>query len=609
MFFGKCILAVGLLAIVSVASARVVRPTVLVPERSADDSLTARTEARNQRLYDSIQSKTSRRTVPRLLYGMLFRHPNRDTTASGRVTDENRLFEPYAGKIIDDIDIQRQQIFDPGGSWLQRAATKTHALTRERVIRRDLLFRPGEPLDPELIVRTKQLLRERKYLSDVEIDIIPDSIDTTRVNLRIRTRDSWTITVDGGLHSEGRTMIGLYDANILGTGNTLKVETNFSRKDFSYGGNMVEYEIPNVLGTFYTAELAAGRDFYNSTFDAKLRKEFLRPTDYEVGITYNDLKFKQYMIEQDTSMLVKVRNFNVWGGYSHLVPSLASSIYVTSHFNHRRYSRRPDDVTACHHPALHDDDMLLFGAGFYREKFLTANMIYGFGRNEYLATGYKAEIVGGYSWGEFNDNFYLGANYRIGRFTRIGYIMGGAALGSYIDRTGKNWNRSAVDLDLRWFSHLFMWRRSRIRQFLMLNYTQGWGRGTGNNESIRFTRSDGLQALKEYVIGTNRLVINTESVLFTPWQPLGFRIALFGFADCGLIGYSPDIFRNDFFASLGVGVRMKNERLIFSTIQIRLGVAFGKDGVVGSEYFRLSNYTRLTQYRYRPTRPEPIEFQ
>lgn len=609
MFFEKCILVVGLLLSVSVATARVVRPAVHVPERFVEDSIAARAEARNQRLYDSIRSKSSRRAVPRLLYGMLFRRPDRDTTASGRVTDENRLLEPYAGKTIGSIDIERRPIYDPGGNRLQRAANKTHVLTRERVVRRDLLFRPGEPLDPELVVRNKQLLRERPYISEVEIDVVPDPLDTTRVDLRIRTRDSWTITADGALHSEGRTMFGLYDADILGTGNTLKIKTNFNRRDFSYGGNMVEYEIPNVLGTFFTAELAGGRDFYNSTLALNLHKEFLRPTDYEAGVSYNKLKFKQYMIEEDSSRLIQAANVDLWGGYSHLLPSLAASLYVTSHYNHRRFYIRPDGVTGRNHPALHDDDLLLLGAGLYREKFLTANMIYGFGRDEYLATGYKAEVVGGYSWGEFSDNFYVGANYRIGGFTGIGYIMGGAALGSYIDRGSRHWNRSAVDVDLRWFSQLFIWRRSRIRQFLMLNYTQGWRRGTGNDESVTFTRADGLQGLKEHVIGTNRLVVNTESVLFTPWQPLGFRIALFGFVDFGLLGYSPDIFKNDFFTTLGVGVRMKNERLIFSTIQLRLGVALGKNGLVGCDYFRLSNYTRMTQYRYTPTRPETVGFQ
>ena len=217
-----------------------------------------------------------------MLYGMLFRHPNRDTTARGRVTDETRMLRPYAGKTIGDIDIERRPIYDPGGNWLRRTANKTHVLTRERVVRRDLFFRPGDPLD------------------------------TTRVDLRIRTRDSWTITADGALHSEGRTMFGLYDADILGTGNTLKIKTNFSRRDFSYGGNTVEYEIPNVLGTFFTAELAGGRDFYNSTLALNLHKEFLRPTDYEAGASYNKLKFKQYMIEEDSSRLIQAATFDLW---------------------------------------------------------------------------------------------------------------------------------------------------------------------------------------------------------------------------------------------------------------------------------------------------------
>ena len=299
--------------------------------------------------------------------------------------------------------------------------------------------------------------------------------------------------------------------------------------------------------------------------------------------------------------------FHVGANATLLDGEIKSSVYLSGRYNYRRVSRRPL-VAPDYNPALHDQDALLVGGGLYREKFYTANMIYGFGTREYLATGYKAEVTTGYSWGEFNDALYLGASYETGGFRRLGYIMGGFTLGSYIDLENGMWQRSAVDVDLRWFSNLFLFKRSRIRQFLAFNYTQGWNRATGSDESIRFTRTDGLQALKEYIIGTNRMILNTETVVFTPYQPLGFRIAVFGFADFGLIGYSPNIFKNDFFTSFGLGVRLRNERLVFNTIQIRLGVAFGKRGLVESEYFRLSNPTRMEQYRYRPTRPEIVEF-
>lgn len=596
-------------AVLPLVRAAAARPDAYHPDRIPQDSLAKISEQRNQRLYDSIRLKSSRHAVPRLLYGWLFVRSHTDTVQNGRVLDENRALAAYEGKTIGNIRIERQQVFRSDGNWFRRTGNKLHALTEERVIRRDLLFKPGDPFDPQLIVRTKQLLRSRRYISGVDIAVRPDTLDTTRVDLLIRTRDSWTITVDGGVYSEGRTMAALEDANILGTGNMLKVKTNFSRRDFSYGGNEVEYEIPNVLGTFFTAEFAAGRAFYNSTLDAKLSKEFLRPTDYEAGMSYSNLKFKQPMIEQDTSLLVRERNFDAWGGYSYFLSSVSSSVYLTGRYNYRRFLLRPDDVAAARHPALHNHDAALFGAGLYRERFLTTSMIYGFGSDEYLATGYKAEIVSGYSWGEFGDRVYLGMSYRTGGFRSVGYIMGGVSLGSYISPLTGKWSNSAVDVDLRWFSHLFIAGRSRVRQFLMLNYTHGWNRGTGNDESLLFTYRNGLQALKERVLGTNRAILNTETVVFTPWQPLGFRIAFFGFADLGLIGYSPNAFKNDFFASLGGGIRIKNERLIFSTIQIRLGVAFSKSGLAESEYFRLSNSTRLEQYRYRPERPEIVRFE
>ena len=624
MYVRFCIILLLLSAAASASFARVAGPGMRSPKRTVPDTVRTHTPdrftpdsarianpraaARNARLYDSIRSKTERRRVPHLLYKMLFVRPVLDTTSNGRVTDESLLLAPYAGKTIGDITIERRQVFDNGGNWLERTSNKLHYLTRDRVIRRDLLFGPGDRFDPQLVVRNKQLLRSRSYIADVDIAVLPDSLDTTRVNLLITTRDSWTISADGALHSEGRTMVGLSDANILGTGNSLKFMTNFSRSDFSYGGNMFEYEIPNLLGTFYTAEFAAGRDFYNSTLELGMRKEFLKRTDYELGLTYSDNKAKRYMIETDTSLLVKERNLDAWGGYSHYLPGIRSSLYLTGRYNYRRFSRRPP-VRADYNPALHDQDVLLLGTGLYRERFYTANMIYGFGAREYLASGYKAEAVGGYSWGEFDDAMYLGLSFEAGGFRTMGYIMGGFTLGSYIDLASGMWRRSAVDIDLRWFSNLFMVRRSRIRQFLAFNYTQGWNRLQGNDESIRFTHVNGLQALKEHITGTNRMILNTETVIFTPYQPLGFRIALFGFADFGLLGYSPNIFKNEFYTSFGLGVRLRNERLVFNTIQIRLGLALGKPGLVESDFFRISNSTRLEQYRYRPTRPEIVGFE
>ncbi|MDE6624560.1 MAG: hypothetical protein K2K30_09280 [Alistipes sp.] len=606
MFFRSCILAFWTIGAVSAICARPAGPVVSSPEQH--DTLETHITERNRRLYDSLEMKSRRRAVPHLLYRLLIRRPQLDTTANGRVLDESRMLEPFEGKTVGEVRIEREQVFAPDGNWLERTGNKLHALTRERIIRRDLLFRPGDRFDPDLVVRSQQLLRSRSYISDTRVEVVPDTLDTTRVDIVLHTRDSWTITLDAGLRSEGRTMVGISDVNIFGTGNKLKLETNFSRRDFSYGGNMVEYEIPNLFGSFFQAKAGGGTNFYEENLSFELSKEFLRPTDYEVGIAYSDVRSKYYLVEADSSDLVKVRNLNLWAGRSLYIRPIQSSFFMTFRYNYARFSERPP-VRYGYNPAFHDHDLLLSGFGLYREKFLSASMIYGFGTKEYFATGYKAELVTGYSWGEFNDALYLGMSFRTGAFRAPGFLMGGITLGSYIDHRSGMWSRSAVDVDLRWFSNLFILRRNRIRQFLALRYTQGWNRQHGSDESILFTRQNGLRALDAYTVGTNRMLLNTETVVFTPFQPLGFRFACFGFFDLGLIGYSPNIFKNDFYTSFGAGLRIKNERLIFSEIQIRLGIAFGKRGLVESEYFRLSNASRMEHYRFRPPRPELVGFE
>ena len=101
---------------------------------------------------------------------------------------------------------------------------------------------------------------------------------------------------------------------------------------------------------------------------------------------------------------------------------------------------------------------------------------------------------------------------------------------------------------------------------------------------------------------------NSGASIFTPYQPLGFRIALFGFSDFGLLGRDANIFKNNFYTTFGLGVRLRNERLVFSTIQLRLGVALGKGGWADCRYFQASNGTRMEQYRYLPSRPEIVRF-
>lgn len=561
--------------------------------------------------HDSTKVKKDWGLFSRMFSGLITRaiiRDNTDTFPYHRVLDEARMLERYAGRSIRDISVRRFPVFAPPGNKLERFAESIHTQTRETTIRRDLFIKAGHVLDPEQLVRNLQLLRSRHYVATAWFEVVPDAADSTVVDLVLETHDKWTMGVGGGSSLNGPTTIELYDANLFGWGNRLNVATSFDWRHGDYGGNQVEYGIPNVLGSFYEAYFVAGKRFSYSNLGAEVRKDFILPNDYMIGATYMEQSNPVYLIFLDSTFHTRHRLTDGWAGVSTYVKGLRSSLYATGRYSHRRFQTRPD-VLETLNPAFHNTDLAIGGLGLYRERFYTANLIYGYGIREYLAAGYRAEINAGYEWGEFEDNWYLGAHYSVGGFSRGGaYWIGGFTLGSYVNPSTGKWHSSGVDFDGRYFSRLFRANRTHIRQFIRTNYTYGWNRYAGNDEVIMFTRERGPLGLREHVFGTNRLNLNSETVYFTPWQPYGFNIALFHFFDVALLGGKPLIFENDFFSTVGVGVRIKNERLIFSALQIRLGFAFGKPGFLKSEYIRFSTQPRVDQYRFLPGPPEVIPF-
>lgn len=562
---------------------------------------------RTQRFYDSLESKSTRRRVPRFLYNSLFTKSRQDTLSSIKVNDESERFKAYEGKIIQNIIIERANVFDVDCNKFEKFANKVHVVTREKTVSRDLFFKSGDKVSATTLVNNEQFIKARNFIYDAKISIMPNPEDTTRVDIIVNTQDNWTLSADADINFGGRSMIELYDANVLGVGNRLSVRTNFDWKNGDYGGNRVEYDTPNILGSFYKGSFVAGKNFDNSDLGFSVTKDFILPTDYTVGLSYMDSHLPYYMLYADSSFNVEGREINAWAGNSFFLKSINSSIYYSTSYDNQKYDVRPD-VTDGHNLRFHNYQQILVSLGLYREKFYTTNLIYGYGVKEYIPAGFRAELTGGYRWGEFSADFYTEMKYIAGGFSRIGYLMGGVAIGSYFNPSSGLWKQSTLSLGVRYFSNLIVSGRSRIRQFVNLSYMRGWNRGTGSDELITFDRKNGMRGFGDYATGLNRSTLSSETVVFTPWQPLGFRMTFFGFADFGLLGNDVNMFKNNFYSTFGVGVRMKNERLVFSTIQFRLGIAVGKSGVLKNEVFNVSNRYNMDKYRYLPSRPQTLPF-
>jgi outer membrane protein assembly factor BamA len=172
------------------------------------------------------------------------------------------------GAVIGDIKVQVGDVFDPENPEENRRlflmANKLHRTTRESVILKQLLFRSGDRYSRRVLDESERLLRQNRYLYDVEIR--PVRYAGNRVDLEVVTRDVWTLNVgvnvgrSGGVSSTG---FQLQDTNLLGTGKsvTLLRSSNVDRTT-----SLFQYDDAAVLGS--RVRLDAG---YSDNSDGNLR--------------------------------------------------------------------------------------------------------------------------------------------------------------------------------------------------------------------------------------------------------------------------------------------------------------------------------------------------
>ncbi|MBS0579564.1 MAG: hypothetical protein JSR36_09905 [Proteobacteria bacterium] len=177
--------------------------------------------------------------------------------------------------VIGEVIIDNQDIFntnDPkDDTALFRLADRLHVTTRPRVVRKQLLFKPGDPYSARLIRESERILRANSYFYDAWIRIV--SYKDGKVNLRVTTRDVWTL--DPGINfgrsgGQNSTGIKLEDANLLGSG----VALNFAHtKDVDRTSDSIELRDTHAFDGWTNVDLN-----YANLSDGHLRAfEVTRP--------------------------------------------------------------------------------------------------------------------------------------------------------------------------------------------------------------------------------------------------------------------------------------------------------------------------------------------
>ncbi len=119
--------------------------------------------------------------------------------------------------VVQHLDIIREDVADTDEtSFAARAANALHLRTREWVVEREVLLRPGMPYDPALAAETARNLRALGIFRMVEVDTVRSDSGLT---LRVLTKDGWstfpifTITTAAG---QSALEVGIAETNLLG---------------------------------------------------------------------------------------------------------------------------------------------------------------------------------------------------------------------------------------------------------------------------------------------------------------------------------------------------------------------------------------------------------
>jgi len=134
--------------------------------------------------------------------------------------------------VVGEIEIDTRDIFsenevkntNTGLKFMRRSMNGLHANTRHYVVRRELLFKSGEPFNPARLAETERNLRALGYLNNVRVTAV-DTTSDGRVNIRVATRETWTLRTSFSFSiasgDNQRWNLQLSDRNFLGHGVTL----------------------------------------------------------------------------------------------------------------------------------------------------------------------------------------------------------------------------------------------------------------------------------------------------------------------------------------------------------------------------------------------------
>lgn len=537
----------------------------------------------SNKFYQELERKANSSRLIKSIYKLVFTAPATYKKPADDQESGEKYFEQFENKIIANIyhyslDVFGPSVYDTAGyekPWVLRTANNLHVNTNHKVILRNLLFTTGEGIEPFAFYDNERLLRSLPFIEDARILIVPNQSDTSKADVLVITKDAWTLGAEFQLYDEKSGRIDFFDKNILGTGHHQENSVYFdSKKDPAWGYEGF-YKIPNIAGSFADAKGSYYTYGYKERNNISLSRDFITPEiKYAGGASVSRIRntittasgisnfgIENHVLDFWAGRSIKLRSFNKPGSYR---PRLV----FKTRLSFDQYPKRPL-VTKSDNTAYTNYTRLLFNLGYTQTRFYKASHIYRFGRTEDVPAGTQIEATIGPEKSEFANRFYMGASAVHAGWTKnIGYAALKISAGTYL--AGGKHEQSSYRIEGQYFTNKIKIGDARLRQFLSFHYTRGFDRKA--DEYLNINDDYGIRDFyADSLFGSQRCAFRIETVLFPQWYYYGFGAAIFAYYDGAFLGKNRLFYHNHYYSCLGLGFRIRNENLVFNSLEIRFG--------------------------------------
>ena len=502
----------------------------------------------------------------------------------------------YEGKRIRSIQIEQKHF---GASLLNTANTKGDALTKfadklhnktnENTIRKNLFIKEQELVDPLVIAYNEKWLRDLPYIQDARILASISTVDTNEVDLYIITKDIFPIGGSFNIRNANSYTASLSTNNANDGGNAFTLNHNFDKNREINAGWGFDYTNRNLKGSFTDITIGAksfapneaNGDLSESTVYIRGNRPLLTPNSkWTWGFDWNNANNENVFPNKWSDSLFNstynydLKHFDAWLGYqlfSNRISLAANNVhyFVQVRFLENIFKQRPTDYLAQIDKNYQNIEASLASFTLFKQQIIRTQYLYGFGRNEDLPTGKSMVITSGNYRREQSSLPYLGIkleNYTL--LSNENYRHGTLSAGSsYADGQLQ---------DVRFIASIEQINKLRYlesgykyRSIINISFTQTLKNKF--NEALLISSSYGIPQLnKERIYGGTRITSNWESVWYNSRSFYGFRTSPFAFGNITYLRtVGQPIDKGDIYTSIGSGVRIRNENLIFGTIELR----------------------------------------